>query len=72
MPDDVPLREENKKLIIPKVEHLLDVYYDLPNAQAKNDLLRTVLEKVVYYREKRAVRGSNLEEFELQLFPKLP
>ena len=66
------LREENKRLIIPKVEHLLDVYYDLPNAQAKNDLLREVLEKVVYYRDKRAGKGGHLEEFELKLFPKLP
>ena len=66
------LREENKRLIIPKVEHLLNVYYDLPNAQAKNDLLREVLEKVVYYRDKRAGKGGHLEEFELKLFPKLP
>lgn len=66
------LREENKRNIVPKVERLLDVYDTLPSAKAKNDMLKEVLEKVVYYREKSAVRGGHLDEFEITLFPKLP
>lgn len=65
-------REENKRNIVPKVERLLEVYDTLPSAQAKNDMLKEVLEKVVYYREKAAVKGGHLDEFEITLFPKLP
>lgn len=66
------LRDENKRNIIPKVEQILDVYSSLPSAKAKNDMLKEVLEKVVYNREKAAVKGGHLDEFEITLFPKLP
>lgn len=66
------LREASKVNIVPKVEHLLDVYNTLPNAQAKNDLLKEVLEKVVYDREKKSRKGGPYDEFELTLYPKLP
>lgn len=65
-------REESKKNIIPKVEKLLEVYDALPSAQAKNDMLKDVLEKVVYLRETRSPKGGPLDNFELTLFPKLP
>ena len=38
-------RESSKINIIPKVERLLEVYSELPSAQAKNDMLKEVLEK---------------------------
>lgn len=66
------LREENKRNIIPKVEKLLELYDTLPSAQAKNDLLKEVIEKIEYYREKPAVKGGHLDEFEITIFPKLP
>lgn len=66
------LRGENKRNIIPKIEKILDVYSSLPSAKAKNDMLKEVLEKVVYNREKAAVKGGHLDEFEITLFPKLP
>ncbi|KAB0577370.1 DNA invertase Pin-like site-specific DNA recombinase [Fusobacterium naviforme] len=65
-------REENKRNIVPKVERLLEVYSSLPSAQAKNDMLKEVLEKVEYFREKRAVKGGHMDEFEIVLYPKLP
>lgn len=65
-------RGESKANIVPKVEHLLEVYRALPNAQAKNDLLKEVLEKVVYDREKKSRKGGPYDEFELTLYPKLP
>lgn len=65
-------QEESKKTIIPKVEKLLEVYDTLPNAQAKNDMLKSVLEKVVYLREARSPKGGPLDNFELTLYPKLP
>lgn len=65
-------QEESKRTIIPKVEKLLEVYDTLPNAQAKNDMLKSVLEKVVYLREERSKKGGPLDNFELTLYPKLP
>ena len=81
MPDAESLRvallslmeqEESKRTILPKVEKLLEVYDTLPNAQAKNDMLKSVLEKVVYLREERSPKGGPLDNFELTLYPKLP
>lgn len=65
-------QEESKKTIIPKVEKLLEVYETLSTAQAKNDMLKSVLEKVVYLREVRSQKGGPLDNFELTLYPKLP
>jgi len=59
----------SRQSIIPKVERLLDVYAALPNAQAKNELLRDILERVEYTRLSR--RGGK-DKFELVLYPKLP
>jgi uncharacterized protein YhaN len=61
-------REDSRKNIIPKVERLLAVYDELPDARSKNELLKSVLEKAVYTKR----RGAALDEFELVLYPKLP
>ena len=62
--------ENSKKEIIPKIEKLLDVYYSLPSANAKNEMLKEVLEKVVYTKQKTPERIKN--NFELILYPRLP
>lgn len=63
---------ESAKNIIPKAKKLIDVYYSLPNAQAKNDMLKEIIEKVEYDRERKAVRGGPLDEFEITIYPRLP
>lgn len=65
------VRRENTVNIIPKVEKLLDVYQNLDTAKAKNDMLKDVLEKVVYIKEKRARNGS-LDDFKITIYPKIP
>ena len=66
-------REEAKKDVIPAVEHLLEVYYTLETPKLKNDMLRAVLEKVVYTKERSARwRGVSPDDFELVLYPRLP
>lgn len=65
-------REESRKTIIPKVEHLLTVYADLPDAKAKNDMLKSVLEKIIYTKERSARNGGAVDGFELVLSPRLP
>ena len=59
----------SRQSIIPKVQKLLDVYEALPTAQAKNELLRDILERAVYTRPSRC---GGKDKFELVLFPKLP
>lgn len=67
------MRKERRRTVIPKVEHLLDVYNELPSAAAKNDLLKDVLEKVVYVKERGSRwRGVSPDDFEITLYPKLP
>lgn len=69
---DEATRLESQKDIIPKVEKLLEVFRDLPDPKSKNDVLKAVLEKVVYLKTERAVKDRPLDCFELTIFPKLP
>ena len=41
--------------MIPKLENVLDVYYKLESAEDRNNLLKTVVEKVTYLKEKPAL-----------------
>ncbi len=64
-------REIGRRQIIPKVEHLLAVYDTLPSPKAKNDILKEVLEKVIYTKEHRGTIKTPTE-FELVLYPVIP
>ena len=64
-------REDSAVNIIPKVEKLLEVYHDLPSPKAKNDMLKDVLEKVVYTKKERSKKG-NLDNFNIAIYPKIP
>lgn len=65
-------REKGKKKIVPTVSNLLEVYKELPTAKAKNDLLKEVLEKVVYVKESGTRWHGSPDDFELTLYPKIP
>ena len=60
---------ESRKNLIPKVEKLLDVYAELPDAAAKNEMLKEILEKITYRRDKRT---GPKDDFQITLYPKLP
>ncbi len=60
---------ESRKSLIPKVEKLLEVYAELPDAAAKNEMLKGILEKITYRRDKRT---GPKDDFEITLYPKLP
>lgn len=64
-------REASRKIIIPKVESLLDVYASLPTPKAKNEMLKDVLEKVVYTK-KVSGRWAKPDDFQIVLYPKIP
>ena len=58
---------------IPHVKTILQAYQEASTATAKNELLREILEKAVYYKEKSgAFRGQSADNFDLELYPRLP
>ena len=59
--------KKNKEIIIPKIEAVLDTYYKTDSAELKNQLLKSVLERVEYLKE----NPKNPEDFTLKLYPKL-
>ncbi|WP_352420775.1 recombinase family protein [Proteiniborus sp.] len=64
--------EKNKKTIIPKVEKVLETYNRLENPKEKNDILKEVIDKVVYTKEEGGRWSGKVDDFTLDLYPKLP
>ncbi len=60
------------EVMIPKSENIIDVYYTLPDAKSKNDLLKEVIEKVVYIRSVGGRWIKDKDNFEITVYPKLP
>ena len=57
--------------LIPKIKYLLEVYDSLNSPKEKNDLLKEVLEKVVYTKDKGGRWHSSPDDFEVVIYPKL-
>lgn len=63
-------QNQNAVILMPKVEKLLEVYDSL-SVKDKNDMLKEVLENVVYVKEISARRKSP-DDFEIKIYPKVP
>lgn len=62
-----------KEIIIPKIENVLDIYDKLENPEEKNRLLKSVIEKVTYVKEKKTLKKTDdPTDFEIHIYPKLP
>ncbi len=61
-------QEDNLNTLIPKLEKVLEMYTKTDDLDLKNQLLKSILGKVEYYRSKGG-RWHNPEDFELILFP---
>lgn len=55
----------NQQNIIPRIENIIDTYYTMNNATAKNKLLKTAIEKVTYLKE----NPKSPNDFELTIYP---
>lgn len=56
----------------PKTESILELYHALDSATQKNILLKSILEKAVYIKEKSgSYKGVSTDAFELIVYPKL-
>ena len=56
---------------MPNIKRLLDAYPLLPDAQAKNEFLKIVLDRAVYTKERKPHRRGSAYDFELLLYPKI-
>ena len=65
-------RKENIKNIIPKAEYLLKVYWTLDNAEAKNELLKSVLIHVTYEKKHSTRWHGSPDDFTVTLYPRIP
>ena len=66
------IREESKKILIPKVEKALELYNHLEDPAEKNELLKEVLESVTYTKTVNGRWHNKPADFKLVLSPKLP
>lgn len=64
--------QNQKGIIIPKVENIIDLYYNLETAEDKNILLKSIISKVTYLKTEKAIKkDSDTTNFELHIFPKI-
>lgn len=62
-----------KKITIPKLENMIDIYDKLISNEEKNALLKTILEKVTYLKTEKALKkNSDPTDFEIHIYPKIP
>lgn len=66
------LTEQSQKTIIPNTEYVLSEYKKAKTAAQKNDLLKLVIDKVVYTKTVNGRWHNKPDNFELMLYPKLP
>lgn len=59
----------NVKEFIPKLERVINIYWTLEDAEKKNALLKTVLEKAVYTKTKKGIHHKR--DYDLEVFPLL-
>ena len=65
-------RIETTKATSANPKAIMDIYKELGSAQEKNDLLKQVVEKFVYYKEKSGMyRDVSVDDFEMDFYPKL-
>ena len=71
--DEIEKIEQSKQQqeqFIPKIKNVIDVYYTLTSAKAKNELLKEVIERVTYSKEHSARFTKDYDNFDLSVYPK--
>ena len=65
--NNIMSQKNNKEILVPKIENVIDSYYETDDIKMKNNLLKDVLEKVEYTK----INPSDKDDFKLKLFPKI-
>ncbi len=67
------LVQKSRKEYLPKVKHLLEVYYTIDSIEEKNNMLKELIDKIVYTKTEKNKRGEgHIPKFTLDIYPKLP
>ncbi|MCT8978696.1 recombinase family protein [Clostridium sp. CX1] len=66
------VKNKSQRIIIPKIEKVLELYRATDDPELKNELLKEVVSKAVYTKTADGRRGGDMSDFELVLYPKLP
>lgn len=70
--DEATSLELKKRTIIPHIEMALEAYPLLQNAEDKNELLKSIVQKVEYLKTERNTRGKlNNDNFSVKFYPKI-
>ena len=65
--------QNEKEMMIPKLENIIDLYDKLETAEDKNILLKSIIAKVTYLKTQKAIKSdSDPTNFELHIYPKIP
>jgi DNA invertase Pin-like site-specific DNA recombinase len=64
--------EKNRRVIVPTVKKLTDIYRELTSPADKNDLLKLIIEKAVYIKTVKGKRNGKLDDFKIIIYPKIP
>lgn len=63
--------QEQSDSYIPKIENIINLYYSNISVKEKNDLIKSIVEKVTYYKDKNARWHNDPNDFTLKIFPKV-
>ena len=64
---------KEKDIMLPKLQNVIDIYYKLETPEEKNNLLKTVVEKVTYLKETPTLKKTDdPKNFTIRIYPKLP
>ncbi len=64
--------QNQKEIMIPKLENIIDLYDNLETAEDKNILLKSIISKVTYLKTEKAIKKySDPANFELHIYPKI-
>ena len=65
--------QNEKDTMIPKLENVIDLYDKLEMAEDKNILLKSIIAKVTYLKNEKAIKKeATPNNFELHIYPKIP
>ena len=64
--------QNQKEIIIPKLENIIDLYYNLKTAEDKNIVLKSIISKITYLKTEKSIKkDSDPTNFELHIYPKI-
>lgn len=71
--NDALLAKQSREEFVPKIRKVVDTYWEVDDMQLRNQMLREIIEKIDYRKEKPNTRGDRENaNFTLNVFPKIP